>query len=195
MRKGNKGTRNEFRHVRLYHWMMLTKAWQSLNANQRAIYIEIASRYGGTGSNNGTIPYSVREAAKSLRIGRSTASRDLKVLENRGFIVTTTKGAFSRKNKHASEWRLTEFPCDVTHDWASKDFTRWAPEIQNTVPPQNVTVPVAEPIGTCSGADAAKMSRNGAWGGTQKPRSAVGQYPQRDTFSLPGVQRRTVGSR
>jgi DNA-binding transcriptional regulator YhcF (GntR family) len=124
----------EKRHVRLYHWLMQTNAWRSLDATGRAIYIEIAARYAGPGSNNGRIPYSVRDAAKTLKIGKSTAARALKQLQERGFIVAITKGAFSRKLKHATEWRLTEFPCDITHDLATKEFARWSPEIQKAVP-------------------------------------------------------------
>src|SRR5215469_837939 len=41
------------------------------------------------------------------------------------FIVPITKGAFSLKKRHATEWRLTAFPCDVTGAWATKDFMRW----------------------------------------------------------------------
>jgi hypothetical protein len=62
------------RHVRPYHTMLKTPAWKSLTANARAIYVEIASRYGGPGSNNGRIPYSVRDAANSLKIGKTTAA-------------------------------------------------------------------------------------------------------------------------
>jgi hypothetical protein len=55
------------RHVRLYHWMMQRAAWKSLNANQRALYVEMAARYNG--SNNGRIHFSAREAAKAVHIG------------------------------------------------------------------------------------------------------------------------------
>ena len=144
-------SKGEPRHVRIYHWLMETAAWQSLNATQRAIYLEMAARYAGPGSNNGKLPYSIREAAESLRIGKTTAARALDVLEQRGFVVPMTKGAFSRKVRHATEWRLTEFPCDVTHALPSKEFARWSPEIQNTVPPQTSTVPETGPIGTRAG--------------------------------------------
>jgi Fic family protein len=82
------------RHVRIYHWMMDTAAWKSLSGNQRAIYVEMAARYNGW--NNGRIPYSIREAAESLHIGKSTAARDLAVLRERGFIIPRKKGAFTR---------------------------------------------------------------------------------------------------
>jgi hypothetical protein len=116
------------RHVRLYYWMMATPAWKSLNANQRAIYVEMAARYNG--SNNGRIHFSTREAAGALHIGRATAGRELAVLVERGFIVAVTRGGFNVKDKQrqSTEWRLTEFNCDVTHALPSKDFARWSPE-------------------------------------------------------------------
>ena len=174
------------RHVRVYHWVMQTPAWKSLNGNQRAIYIELAARYAGPGSNNGKIHYSVREATDSLRIGKSTAARDLQALQERGFIVPMTKGAFSVKLKIATTWRLTEYPCDVTHTLPTKDFVRWTPEIQNSVPLQALTVPMVGPVGSRSGTGVAEMSRNGTHSGTVKPGLAASQYLQRDTYRLPG---------
>jgi hypothetical protein len=172
------------RHVRLYHWMMEMAAWRSLNGNQRAIYVDMAVRYNG--SNNGRIPYSVREAAESLRIGKSTAARDLRILQEHGFIVPMTKGAFSVKLRHATEWRLTEFPCDRSNGaMATKDFTRWSPEIQNTVPPQNSKVPVAAPAGTFNGTVSSKKGSDSTCGGTVKLSSPNSPYLQRDTSSLP----------
>jgi hypothetical protein len=54
----------EGRHVRLDHYLLKTPAWQSLNAVARVIYIEVKFRFNG--SNNGRIPYSIREAADAL---------------------------------------------------------------------------------------------------------------------------------
>jgi hypothetical protein len=137
------------RHVRLYHWMTSSPAWRDLNAVARAIYCEMAKRYAGDGSNNGRLPYSVREAAAELKVGLATASRALKSLEERGFIVPVTKGAFSLKKRHATEWRLTEFPCDVTHAVPTKDFMRWQPrpKIQNAVSVMKLSVSDVEPNG------------------------------------------------
>ena len=58
---------------------------------------------------------------------------------------------FHRKSRHSTEWRLTEFGCDVTGSLATKNFTRWQPKTENPVPPQDRTVPVAGPIGPRSG--------------------------------------------
>jgi DNA-binding transcriptional regulator YhcF (GntR family) len=89
------------RHVRLYYWMMEKPAWRHLSANARAIYVEIARRYCGV--NNGRIPYAVREAAAELGISPATASRELRLLTEHGFIAPVTKGAFSLKKRHATE--------------------------------------------------------------------------------------------
>ena len=176
------------RHVRIYHWMMGTEAWQSLSGNQRAIYIEMAARYNGR--NNGRIPYSVREAAESLHIGKSTAARDLAVLQERGFIIPRKKGAFSLKVRHATEWRLTEYFCDVTPAMSTKEFMRWSPKIQNTVPPQNSTVPVVEPNDTHSGTAPPQKGVHDTYSGSVNRISAKSRYPQRDTSKLPGGLRR-----
>jgi hypothetical protein len=110
------------------HFMMSTAAWKSLDATARAIYIHMAMRYAGPGSNNGRIPYSVREGAAELRIGKSTVARALEALIDRGFIVPVKRGAFSLKARHATEWRLTEFPSDIDNGLATKEFARWTPE-------------------------------------------------------------------
>src|SRR4051794_28161691 len=146
------------RHVRLYHWLMQTEAWQSLRALERAIYIEIAARYAGDGSNNGRIGYSIREAASTFRVGKSTAARALQALQDRGFIVARKKGAFSLKNRHSTEWRLTEFGCDLTSALPTKEFARWLPENQKPVPAGTCTVPERGPRGTCRGTEAFKTS-------------------------------------
>ena len=132
-RHNQKGrTTGESRHVRLYHWLMDTAAWSSLNCVARCAYIEMSSRYAGSGSNNGKIHMSVREIAEALHVSKATSMRALNLLQDRGFIVLIKKGAFSMKVRHASEWRLTEFMCDVTGAMATKDFARWTKE-KNTV--------------------------------------------------------------
>ena len=54
------------------------------------------------------------------------------------------------KKRHASEWRLTAFGCDVTSALPTKDFMRWTPDKNKTRYPQrNQTDAVAEAIGCC----------------------------------------------
>lgn len=115
------------RYVALYHWVMETAAWRDLSPVERCAYIEIASRYAGPGSNNGSIPFSVREVADALGVGKTTAMRALSNLQSHGFIVMTSKGGFNVKHRHATEWLLTEFGDDRKSGSpiASKDFARW----------------------------------------------------------------------
>lgn len=124
------------RHIRLHHWLMKTQAWRSLDPVARCAYIELASRYfvrKDGSNNNGEIPYSVREAADALNSSKATALRALRRLQEHGFIVEVTKGAFSQKVRHSTEWQLTEFPYQGS--MATKDFARW--QKQNTVSPEH----------------------------------------------------------
>lgn len=116
---------NAARYVAIYYWMMRTQAWRSLDTVARCAYVELKARYGGPGSNNGRIPFSVREMAKALRVSKPTALRALRRLQEHGFIVETKRGAFSLKRRHATEWRLTEHGCDVTGALATKEFVHW----------------------------------------------------------------------
>ena len=110
------------RYVRLTHRMMQTHAWQSLDGNARAIYVELATLYRG--SNNGSIGLSARQAARAIRVSKNTAARAMILLQDRGFIVATTKGRFDRQ-RHATRWRLTEYRCDLTSQPASREFEVW----------------------------------------------------------------------
>lgn len=166
MSKRDKGPR----HVRICHYMMATPAWKSLGGIPRAIYLDMAARYRGHGSNNGRIGYSVRCAADELGIGVATAKRGLDQLQDHGFIVCTKRGAFSLKQRHASEWRLTEFPSDISTDMATKEFMTWTPEKNKTRYPQrNRSIAVAEPISSCSGTEEELNTAHGSCSGTVTP--------------------------
>lgn len=94
---------NAERYVRLTHRMMQTQAWQNLDGDARAIYVELAMLYHG--NNNGSIGLSIRQAAQAVHVSKTTAACAMIDLQNRGFIVATTKGGFVRK-RHATRWRL-----------------------------------------------------------------------------------------
>jgi len=166
--------RKDARHVRIYHYMSRTPAWKSLNGNERATYLLLSERYMGL--NNGKIPYSVREIATDLRISKDTACRCLQRLQERGFIVAITKGAFSLKKLHATEWRLTEHVCNRSGHGPTSEYRNWRPEIQNTVP-------VVGPSGPCSRTDVAKIARNGPCSRTVKGQKPHPRSDQRDTLS------------
>jgi hypothetical protein len=67
------------------------------------------------------------------RCRQEPEDRQIQQLQDRGFIVEVTKGAFSRKIRHATEWRLTEFSCDKTDALPTREYLAW-PQIQKPVP-------------------------------------------------------------
>src|SRR5258705_6116856 len=129
-KRTRKDARSRGRFVSLTEYLLASAAWQALDGNSRALYVEVARRYRGPNSNNGKIPYSVREAAKVLNIGRSTAQRCFGRLIANGFIRISKRSGFSMKGRVATESLLTEIPDDTqaTSTTASKDFMRWTPE-------------------------------------------------------------------
>jgi hypothetical protein len=109
-----------------------------------------------------------------------------KELQDRGFLVITKASAFSLKTKTATEWRLTEFACDISNAVASREFMRWSGAEKNTVPNTGPLVPVAGQYGTCGGTVVAEMSRNGTCGGTVKLQNPAPQSSPGYTYNLPG---------
>lgn len=112
--------------VMLDSYVKLSPAWKALTPIERNTYIEVKWRYDGF--NNGRIGLSCRELAGELGMGRDTAARALHRLTEVGFIAKQRQSAFNVKNRLATEWRLTEYRCDVTGDLPTKDFMRWGVE-------------------------------------------------------------------
>ena len=112
--------------------MLRTPAWQALKASSRAVYLEVAIRYNGV--NNGAIALSARDAARLCHLNKDTATVAFRQLVEHGFLDCVTPGGFSRKVRHATEWRLTQYRCDVTGSLPAKTFVRWRPPLQNAVP-------------------------------------------------------------
>jgi hypothetical protein len=135
------------RYVRLPEYMLASAAWQALDGNCRSLYIELARRYRGPNSNNGKIPYSVREAAAALHIGRSTAQRCFERLIELGFIRVSKRSGFNLKGRVATEWLLTEFPDDTSSvtAFATKDFMKWTPPKSFHSPTTDTHSPTSRP--------------------------------------------------
>ena len=172
MRPKGKG-KNE-RYVKLRYWLLDSRAWNSLPGNAHSLYVRIVQRYRG--NNNGQVPYSVREAAQALHVNKATASRLFKLLEDRGFIVCTKRGAFSLKTvKDASEWRLSEYDSDYPPAHATKDFMRWQPpegtelyrqKFRTRVFQRNHTGTPTQPPGYSGATTRSRESGNGYSGAT-----------------------------
>jgi len=139
-KRRRKNKRIDAPHVRLYRQLLDSPAYLSLSCPARAILIEIARVYDGL--NNGRLGMSVRTLARRCHLAPATVCRALVVLQERGFIECVTRGSFNRKVQHASEWRLTWWPCDVTGALSTKTFMSWGREKQNTVLKYSPTVPI-----------------------------------------------------
>ena len=118
--------------VQLYHWIRQTEAWRSLGPYSRLLYIEVRARY--TGSNNGNISMSHREAAELLGCSNRPVLVAFQELQDRGFIVPVQKGSFSWKVRfgeggRATTWRLSELPADWPERSLSPsmEFKSWTP--------------------------------------------------------------------
>ncbi|MER8393737.1 hypothetical protein NKH10_17725 [Mesorhizobium sp. M1340] len=123
----------EPRHVRLYHWLLESPAYQSLDVYGRALLVEFKKRYNSV--NNGNIAFSGKEMEAALSCSNKPADRALSDLIDRGFVKVAKKGHFDWKRQveggsRANTWILTEYPIDYpTHSAmpATKDFMKWRP--------------------------------------------------------------------
>ena len=121
----NGRSKSEGRFTRLMHHMLETAAWRTLPVYERAAYLEIAQLYSGT--NNGRLAMGVRRLAERLNISVNKAHGCIQELINRGFIEVTEASGFSRKNRVATEFRLTQHKCDRTRQVGSRAFQNWCP--------------------------------------------------------------------
>ncbi|CAN7241104.1 GntR family transcriptional regulator [Mesorhizobium sp. LjNodule214] len=115
-RKGNA------KFIMIEGYIMRSAAWLALSANDRAAYLELKWRYDGL--NNGRIGLGERELGGALHISRETARRALNSLVEKGFVARAKASGFNVKSRVATEWRLTEYRCDVSGHLSTKDFMR-----------------------------------------------------------------------
>ncbi|MBR1246150.1 hypothetical protein JQ609_04300 [Bradyrhizobium sp. AUGA SZCCT0169] len=183
-----KDVREAGRYVRLTEFMLGSQAWQALACSSRALYIELARRYRGPNSNNGKIPYSVREAAAALAIGRSTAQRCFEQLIALGFVKISKRSGFSMKGRVATEWLLTEFPDDTAASTgiASRDFMKWTPQNSFHSPISDTHSPTTEPGEVLRRDRVAEEQRLWPRGGTVSAEIDTPQSHYKDTIHLPG---------
>lgn len=120
-------------------YVVKSAAWKALTANDKAVYLGLKWKYDAF--NNGRIAMGCREAAEVIgNASKDTGKRSLDNLQAKGFITLTKPSGFNMKNRAATEWRLTEYKCDVTGELPTKAFMRWTPDEKNTVRPQGHTV-------------------------------------------------------
>lgn len=107
-------------------YIMRSPAWRALTPNDKAAYLELKWRYDGL--NNGRIGLGCRELAEAMQSSKDTARRSLESLMEKGFLAKAKPSGFNVKNRVATEWRLTEYNCDLSGHHATKDFMRWPTE-------------------------------------------------------------------
>jgi hypothetical protein len=158
------------RYIKVDHWVYDTAAWQDLHPLDCCIYLEFKRRYRGPGTNNGCISLSIREIAERFKVGKSTAARSLQRLQDHGFIAVSIRGRFTRRDRHTSTWRLTEYACDATGDLATKDFTRWK---KNNGPTEERKCTSPGTHGTVAGTIPTRIPADGIPSGTIKRSEAA----------------------
>ncbi len=128
MSKANKTGRSKGvgRFIQLPMFMLESAAWRALSSQEQAAYLAVAMVYNG--ANNGCLAVSVRQVAERARVNKDTAAKCMARLQALGFIECASPGGFSRKVRHAAEWRLTLFKCDRTNALPSKAFMKWRPD-------------------------------------------------------------------
>jgi len=94
--------------IMLRHDIIDSPAWQSLHPEAIGIWILLARRYNG--NNNGEIPLSCREAARSLHISKDTAGKYFNQLIDAGLVIVTENSGFNRKNRTSRRFALTHQP-------------------------------------------------------------------------------------
>lgn len=119
--------KKEPKHIRLYASITGSEAWRHLSGNAIKVLLALVARDDGT--RNGNIGFSCREAGQVTGLSARTCWRCFVELQEKGFIVCTEKGGFSRKVLHSTLWRYT---------WAAwpggkpaaptRDFEKWQPD-------------------------------------------------------------------
>lgn len=125
MSKSRFKRKGKSKFIMLDGYVKRSAAWKALTPIEKVAYLEVKWRYDGL--NNGRIGLGCRELADELGMSRNTADRALVGLLAKGFTAKAKASAFNVKNRAATEWRLTEYNCDVTGELATKDFMRWQP--------------------------------------------------------------------
>jgi hypothetical protein len=104
-------------------YIVRSLAWRALSPNDKAAYLELKWRFDGL--NNGRIGLGNRDLAEALHSSKDTARRALDSLQEKGFVEKAKASAFNVKNRAVTEWRLTEYKCDLTGELPTKAFMRW----------------------------------------------------------------------
>ena len=178
-----KGRSKYSAHIRLHRGITSSEAWKSLSCNATRLLIQIWIRNNGV--NNGRIPYSKREALKELHIGSKKVKEAFQELQDKGFLICRSKGHFDYKvsagEGRASEWEITEEPCDDI--LAKKSYKDWT---EKQKPGTKVV-----PAGDHSSPRTRKQSSSDTYSGDHSSTRSTNSAPQSGdysstTYNIPG---------
>ena len=116
--------RDKGQHVCVPYDMIKQLKFRALSADAKAVWLEI--HLGFHGSNNGSIGFSVRQAAECLHSGMRRAKKAIDELIAAQFIICTRGSSFNMKTGRAREWMLTPQPTGIGA--ASNDWKKQQPE-------------------------------------------------------------------
>lgn len=140
-------SKGQGRVIVLTHHLLETPAWRTLPVYERAAYIEVAQLYNT--ANNGYLGMGVRRLAERLGVSVNKAHWCIQELIQRGFLEVAEPSGFSRKDRTATEFRLTQYACDRTNQLPSKAFQNWRPpppEKKSTVARRERTVAPSDTV-------------------------------------------------
>ena len=120
--------RDKGQHVRVPYDMIKHPNFRVLSSDAKAVWLEI--HLGFNGSNNGSISFSVRQAAECLHSGMGRASKAINQLIAAQFIICTRDSSFNMKSGKAREWVLTTQPMEMGA--ASNEWKKQQPESSKT---------------------------------------------------------------
>ena len=114
-------SRDDLRFVKLDYFLLKCEAFREVSGGAFKLYLKVRERYNGL--NNGTISFSVREAAEELGITPTTGSKYFRELTDKGFLRIKQKGSYNLKTRHATLWIITAER--YNNKAASNDFMSW----------------------------------------------------------------------
>jgi hypothetical protein len=127
--KPNKTGRNasEGHWTKLLRTTMQTPAWRALPSVSQALYPWLKLEWHGPDSNNnGSIRFSVRQAAEALGVANDTAARAFHQLQAKGFLVMTEPAVLGLEGAAKSPaFELTEIAMRGARD-GRKLFLHWS---------------------------------------------------------------------
>jgi hypothetical protein len=147
-------------------WELESPAVEALSADATRVYLFMRKRLNFDCSNNGEVPFSLRDAQKALHSEWRRAANALAELIHFGFIKLRNGGIIGAAIRVACEWQLTAFPCGGQE--AAKTFMRWSGKLFEAPYKSRKTLAAEKQPPTGNGT-ARRRQRDGAFASDESP--------------------------